>query len=87
MLAVAAQHGMILYGLDIFGAFITVEIDQDDAVYVQLPKGLVPDNEDGEPPIWRLQKTLYGLNRSPKAFYESIYSLVSPRAWLHTISV
>ena len=28
LLALAAQHGMHLYGLDIFGAFITAEIDE-----------------------------------------------------------
>jgi hypothetical protein len=35
MLAIAAHHNMILYGLDIFGAFITADIDEGDEVYVQ----------------------------------------------------
>ena len=61
----AAQQGMHLYGLDIFGAFITAEIDEP--VHVQLPKGLDPSNPDAQP-IWRLHRTLYGLNRAPKAF-------------------
>jgi hypothetical protein len=70
-LALAAQQGMHLYGLDIFGAFITAEIDEP--VYVQLPKGLDPDNPDHQP-IWRLRRTLYGLNRAPKAFYDQLTS-------------
>jgi hypothetical protein len=72
MLAIAAHHNMILYGLDIFGAFITADIDEGDEVYVQLPKGLADDDEDGNAPLWRLRKTLYGLNRSPLAFYSQL---------------
>ena len=52
-----------------YGAFITADIDEP--VYMQLPKGLRPDI-NGEPPIWRLLKTLYGLRRSPKAFYDQL---------------
>jgi hypothetical protein len=63
---------MILYGLDIFGAFITADIDEGDEVYVQLPKGLADDDVDGNAPLWRLRKTLYGLNRSPLAFYSQL---------------
>jgi hypothetical protein len=66
VLALAAQQGLQLYGLDIFGAFITAEIDEP--VYVQLPKGLDPSNPEAQP-IWKLHRTLYGLNRAPKAFY------------------
>jgi hypothetical protein len=72
MLALAAHHNMILYGLDIFGAFITADIGEDDDVYVQLPKNIGPDGPNGEPPIWKLKKTLYGLNRSPLAFYTDL---------------
>jgi hypothetical protein len=60
---------MHLYGLDIFEAFITADIDEP--VYVQLPKGLDPNNPDAQP-IWRLRRTLYGLNRAPKAFYDEL---------------
>jgi hypothetical protein len=71
LLAIAAQQGLHLYGLDIFGAFITADIDADEPVYVQLPKGLDPDNPDHQP-IWRLRRTLYGLNRAPKAFFDQL---------------
>jgi len=56
MFALAAQHGLKMRGLDIYGAFITASIDSP--VYLQLPKGLRP-NIHGEPPIWQLKKTLY----------------------------
>ena len=38
LLALAVEHKFIMYGLDIYGAFITAEIDEP--VYVSLPKGL-----------------------------------------------
>ena len=40
MFALAAQHGLKMRGLDIYGAFITAFIDSP--VYLQLPKGLRP---------------------------------------------
>jgi hypothetical protein len=57
--------------LDIFGAFITANIDKDEPVYVQWPKGLDPKNPESQP-IWRLLRTLYGLNRAPKAFFNQL---------------
>ena len=81
MFALAAQHGLQLRGLDIYGAFITADIDE--AVYMQLPKGLRPD-VDGQPPIWKLRKTLYGLRRSPKAFYDSICEYLEARGYVRS---
>jgi hypothetical protein len=68
LLALAAQFQMLLKGLDIYGAFLTTDIDEP--VYIQLPKGL--PNKWGDGAIFRLRKTLYGLRRSPKAFYDSL---------------
>jgi hypothetical protein len=75
--ALAAQHNLHIKGIDIFGAFVTAPIGADaqgdDAhVYVQLPNGLVPNTEDGHPPIWKLKRALYGLRRSPQLFYKAI---------------
>jgi hypothetical protein len=49
LLALSAQEGLHLHGLDIFGAFITADIDEP--VFVQLPQGLMPPDEDGNAPI------------------------------------
>jgi len=68
LLALAVEHNFILYGLDIYGAFITAEIDEP--VYISLPKGLPTKHGAGR--IWRLKKTLYGLKRSPRAFFDSL---------------
>ncbi len=45
LLALAVQHDFILYGLDIYGAFITADIDEP--VYVSLPKGLPTKHGSG----------------------------------------
>jgi len=68
--ALAAQHDLHIKGIDIFGAFITANIDDDD-VYVQLPKGL-SDDPDGNAPVWKLKRALYGLRRSPRLFYTQL---------------
>jgi hypothetical protein len=80
LLAIAAQQGLHLYGLDIFGAFITADIDQDEPVYVQLPKGLDPDNPESQP-IWKLLRTLYGLNRAPKAFFDQLTQFLRDKGY------
>jgi hypothetical protein len=68
LLALAVEHKFILYGLDIYGAFITADID--DPVYVSLPRGLPTRHGAGR--VWKLKKTLYGLKRSPRAFFDSL---------------
>jgi hypothetical protein len=83
MFALAAQHGLKLRGLDIYGAFITADIDEP--VYMQLPKGLRPDI-NGEPPIWRLLKTLYGLRRSPKAFYDQLSQFLEELGYTRSVN-
>ncbi len=38
LLVLAVEHNFILFGLDIYGAFITADIDEP--VYISLPKGI-----------------------------------------------
>jgi hypothetical protein len=71
MFALAASYGYHIHGLDIYGAFITSNLD-DPNVYIQLPPGIVEKDCDGNDPIWRLLKSLYGLRCAPKIFYLSI---------------
>ena len=59
-----------MYGLDIFGAFLNAEIGE--TVYLQLPKRLRMYNAQGEEHVWALKKSIYGLNRAPKAFYDTL---------------
>ena len=63
MLALSANEGMTLSGIDIKGFFLTAEIDEP--AYMRLPRNL---GEDPNAPsvYWKLKKTLYGLRRSPR---------------------
>jgi len=70
MLALSAQECMILYGLDVTGAFLNADIGE--TVYIELPERLRPRTAAGEEQVWQLKKTLYGLNRAPKAFYDDM---------------
>jgi hypothetical protein len=70
ILALSAQENMILYGLDVTGAFLNADIGE--AVYIELPERLRPRTAEGEEQVWRLKKTLYGLNRAPKALYDDV---------------
>ena len=64
LFSLAAQHGLQIKGLDIFGAFLTADMKGTGTdVYIQLPEGLVPNAADGKPPVWKLKRTLYGLRR------------------------
>jgi hypothetical protein len=83
ILALAAQQGLHLYGLDIFGAFITATIDEP--VYVQLPKGLDPADPEAQP-IWKLHRTLYGLKRAPKAFYDQLTTHLQSNGYHRSIN-
>jgi hypothetical protein len=82
LLALAVEHQFILYGLDIYGAFITAEID--DPVYVSLPKGLPTRHGAGR--IWKLKKTLYGLKRSPRAFFDSLSAHLLSKGYRRSVN-
>jgi len=80
LLALAVEHNFILFGLDIYGAFITADIDEP--VYVSLPKGLPTKHGTGR--IWKLKKTLYGLKRSPRAFFDSLSAHLLSKGYLRS---
>jgi hypothetical protein len=83
LLALAAQFQMSLKGLDIYGAFLTADIDEP--VYIQLPKGLDPSNPEAQP-IWRICRTLYGLNRAPKAFYDQLTEVLLSKGYSRSVN-
>lgn len=83
LFAIAVELGWHIRGLDIVGAFLGGELKTP--VYVRLPQefeGLDPETleplTDAQarqrygPIIWRLKKSLYGMRRSPKIFYDKL---------------
>ena len=69
LLAIAAKYNMELTGCDIEGAFLTALIDEP--IYIALPRGLSDD--DDKPTYARLNKSMYGLRRSPQLFQNELY--------------
>ena len=64
-LAFASYMGFMVYQMDVKGAFLYGEIEEE--VYVQQPKGF----EDPEHPnhVYKVVKALYGLHQAPRAWY------------------
>jgi hypothetical protein len=68
LLAYATYHGFKLYQMDVQSAFLNGPIKEE--VYVKQPPGF----EDSEYPnhVYKLSKTLYGLKKAPRAWYECL---------------
>ena len=64
MLALSAQERLILYGLDVTGAFLNADIGE--TVYIELPDRLRPNERTGmapkEDPVW-IEESSKGLLR------------------------
>jgi hypothetical protein len=78
--ALAVILGLILFGLDVYGAFLIPPIKRN--VYVTLPLQVT----DGKPVYWKLKKTLYGLADSPRQFYEHISATLMRNGYNKTMA-
>ena len=65
LFSLAASLGLSVRGFDVTAAFTYAELQ--DPVYVRLPSQF---NEEGKPVIWRLNKSLYGLRRAPRHWFD-----------------
>jgi hypothetical protein len=63
IIALVVVLGLVMEGLDIYGAFCVPEIKRD--VFVVLPKLITGEHNI----YWKLKRTLYGLADSPREFY------------------
>ena len=68
VLVVAAQHGWIIYQMDIKSAFLNGYVDEE--IYVEQPQGFEIAGKENK--VYKLKKALYGLNKAPRAWYSRI---------------
>jgi len=55
---------------DITAAFLHADLEEDEKVYVEMPKGFEQYDKRGRKKVLKLRKTLYGLRQSPRAFWK-----------------
>jgi hypothetical protein len=57
---------------DITCAFLHADLGPDETVYVDMPLGFNAKSKNGKRQVLKLNKTLYGLRQSPRAFWKYI---------------
>ncbi|GKE18985.1 retrovirus-related pol polyprotein from transposon TNT 1-94 [Tanacetum coccineum] len=65
-IANAANKNMTIYQMDVKMAFLNGELHE--VVYVSQPEGFVDQDKPNH--VYRLKKALYGLKKSPRAWYD-----------------
>jgi hypothetical protein len=53
---------------DITCAFLHADLEPDEMVYIAMPLGFNTKSKNGKRQVLKLNKTLYGLHQSPRAF-------------------
>lgn len=80
-IAVATKLNLPLYQMDICSAFLNGEIK--DEVYMLLPKDFTIDDDD-ESTVYRLNKSIYGLKKSPKSWNEKFNSVIKKEGFVQS---
>ena len=55
---------------DVTCAFLHADLETDETVYVAMPLGFNTKSNYGKHQVLKLNKTLYGLRQSPRAFWK-----------------
>lgn len=71
-IAVATNMNLPIYQMDVTGAFLYGDIDED--VFIKLPEGAYSNENER---IVKLNKSLYGLKKSPKYWNEKFNSVIT----------
>ncbi len=61
---------------DVTCAFLHADLAPDETVYVDMPLGFNAKSKNGKRQVLKLNKTLYELRQSPRAFGN-----ISPKSW------
>ena len=66
LLALATALGLWMSSIDVYGAFLYPDMTEE--VFVRIPESIT----GGQEILWRLNKTMYGLDLSPRAYYDHV---------------
>jgi len=80
LLALAAKYDLELHQMDVKTAFLYGLLDE--VVYMEQPEGYADDSTM----VWRLQRSLYGLKQSPRAWYRELDAFLKSLGFRRTIS-
>lgn len=78
LLSVAVQRKYIIHQMDVKGAFLYGRIDEE--VYLKPPLGINIKNGC----VLKLLKSIYGLKKSPKYWYEHLHELITRYGFLRS---
>ena len=85
ILAIANEQGWVIHQLGVVGAFLNAPCDRD--VYVRPAPGEThKDPKTGEPMIYKLKRSLYGLSQSPAQWNDTLDATLSAFGWKRTQS-
>ncbi len=68
ILALAALEDMEIHQMDVKTAFLIDELEEE--IYMEQPQGFV--HQGGEHLVCKLQKSVYGLKQSPRAWNQKV---------------
>jgi hypothetical protein len=74
ILALAAENGWKIFQSDVDAAFLNAPIDEE--VYVHMPPGFKKYDENGEPLVLLLKRSLYGLVQSPRNWSNTLHEFL-----------
>ena len=69
MLILECMLGLVSKQGDITCAFLHAQLEPNERIYVEMPRGFKQYDSKGRPKILKLRRFLYGLRQSPRAFW------------------
>ena len=72
LIAIAAIHNLEIHQMDVKTAFLNGDLDEE--IYMEQPKGFIVPGQERK--VFRLVKSLYGLNQAPKQWHEKFDSVM-----------
>ena len=75
LLAIAAQNEWTVDTFDFDSAYLNSKLGEEENIYLEQPVGY--ETKDHKKWVWKLLKTLYGLEQGAKNWYDSLYKALT----------